>query len=315
MRRAFEAAALLILLATVPVGAAPPSDSLDSSNTGTHPVDETTRWVPGAGIVLGIIGFQSEGSVQSGTLTGSDPPEPVRPSAFGDTLMLSPVVGGTFELMTPRFAERIGRPRLFAHVDLTAAVGFTFDVAKEGVPGSMDFPIPEGGIPESAVPGQGSLTNASWDPLIVTAGFGVAFTVDRGEWRFRIKPSFEYIREEIKVNGLVNRAFALNPTDDGFGRATEFRFIELNGQQTETYHGIGPGLEIEVDAARLSPFVMTVFVSGQAYALLSPSDINFSDTYTDAYGTESAKWHFRPDPWVYRGLVGVRFRWLPDADD
>jgi hypothetical protein len=226
--------------------------------------------------------------------------------------MLSPVVGGSIELMTPRFAERFGRPRIFTHIDLTAAVGFTFDIAKEGVPGLME--TPDEPVPESSLPGQGSVTIGSWEPLVVTAGFGIAFTVDRGEWHFRIKPSFEYIRQEIQVKGTVNRAIALNP-DLNFGRATEFRFIELAGQQTETYHGIGPGLEIEFDAARLSPFVMTVFVSGQAFALLNARDINFSDTHTDAFGTEFARWHFRPSPWVYRGLVGVRFRWLPDAGD
>jgi hypothetical protein len=57
--------------------------------------------------------------------------------------------------------------------------------------------------------------------------------------------------------------------------------------------------------------MLTVFLSAQAYALLGDRKVNFSDSQTDAFGTESASWRFEPDEWLYRGAVGIRFRWLP----
>jgi hypothetical protein len=259
-------------------------------------------------MTLGLGSWGSEASVASGTLTGSNPPQPVRPAASGSEPLVDPLVGGSLELMAPRLVEGLGRPRLFAHVDLSAAVGFTYDVAKEGVPDAMVPPTAP--TPESAVLGQGSKTEAEFDPLVASSGAGLAFTSELGGWRFRVKPSFEYIRQEIQLTGVVNRAVSLQPS---LPATTSFRFIRLEGRRTKAYHGIGPGLELELDAGRVSPFAMTVFVSGQAYKWLGDLDLGFTDTFTDATGTESASWSFRSDGWLYRGALGVRFRWVPSG--
>jgi len=272
-------------------------------------LDETRRWVPAAAITWGLFGQGADASVVSSPLS-TNPSEPVRPAASDSETLLNPFVGGSVELMTPRMLGSLGRPRAFAHVDVTAALGFSYDVAKEGTPGTLIQP--EVPTPEASVLGQGSVTAVQVEPLVVSAGAGVAFTADSGPWRLRIKPSFEYIREEIQVSGIVNRAATPN-TACGQG-GTPCRLIRLEGQETTTYHGIGPGLELEVDAARIRSFMMTVFVSAQAYALLGDLDVVFGDTHTDPLGTESAIWRFRPDDWLYRGAMGVRFRWLPDRD-
>ncbi len=273
-------------------------------------IEETERWVPSIGIIWGIFGQDSEASSVTSTLTGSNPPEPVRPATSGSQVLLAPFAGGTFELMSPRLFEPSGRPRLFAHVDGTAAIGFSYDVAKEGDPGRLippSFPVPE-----SEVAGQGSKTEAQVESAILSGGAGVAFAVALGDWKFRIKPSVEYMREEIEVKGTIGRAVTLPPIPPPPGATTNFRFIELAGSKTKTFHGIGPGLEIELDAARIENFAITVFLSGQAYALLGDRDVNFSDSRTDAIGTETASWHFRRDRWLYRSAMGIRFRWLPD---
>ena len=273
-------------------------------------IEETERWVPSIGIIWGIFGQDSEASSVTSTLTGSNPPEPVRPATSGSQVLLAPFAGGTFELMSPRLFESGGRPRLFAHVDGTAAMGFSYDIAKEGDPGTLippSFPVPE-----AEVAGQGSKTEAQVESAILTGGAGVAFAVALGDWKFRIKPSVEYMREEIEVKGTIGRAVTLPPIPPPPGATTNFRFIELAGSKTKTFHGIGPGLEIELDAARIENFAITVFLSGQAYALLGDRDVNFSDSHTDAIGTETASWHFRRDRWLYRSAMGIRFRWLPD---
>jgi hypothetical protein len=279
--------------------ALPASADRDAAST-----DETERWVPAVGLFWGLFGQDARATVASGSLTGSSPPEPVRPSAVGQESLLTPFIGGSFELMTPSLFDRYGRPRIFAHIDATAALGFTFDVAREGTAGALQPPEP--GLPEFAIGGQRSATSAEVDTLVVTAGFGLAFTLDAGGRRFRIKPSFEYLREKIIVSGVVNRAVFVDPIP------TDVRLIRLHDQTTKTYQSIGPGLELELDAARFAPFTMSTFISGQAYALLDSSGVVLTDTYTDAYGTESAIWRFQPNDWVFRGAMGIRFRWLPD---
>ena len=297
-----------LFLASVLVAWIAPSWAASADDASA--IDETQRWVPSVGIIWGLFGQDSDASSVTSTLNGSNPPEPVRPATSGSQVLLAPFAGGTFELMSPRLFESGGRPRLFAHVDGTAAIGFSYDVAKEGDPGRLvppSFPVPE-----AVVSGQGSKTEAEIDTAILTSGAGVAFAVALGDWHFRIKPSFEYIREEIEVKGTVSRAVTLPPIPPPPGASTNFRFIDLAGSKTKTFHGIGPGLEIELDATRIENFAITVFLSGQAYALLGNRDVDFSDAHTDAIGTETASWHFRPDPWLYRSAMGIRFRWLPD---
>ncbi len=279
----------------------------------TSEIEETQRWVPSVGIIWGIFGQDSEASSVTSSLTGSNPPAPARPATSGSQVMLAPFAGGSFELMSPRLHESGGRPRLFAHVDGTAAMGFSYDIAKEGEPGTLippSFPVPE-----AEVAGQGSKTEAQAESAILTGGAGVAFAVALGDWRFRIKPSVEYMREEIEVKGTISRAVTRPPIPPPPGASTDFRLIDFAGSKTKTFHGIGPGLEIELDAARIENFAITVFLSGQAYALLGGRDVDFSDSHTDAIGTETASWHFRRDRWLYRSSMGIRFRWLPDWAD
>lgn len=269
--------------------------------------DETKRWALGAAIAWGLIGQGSDASVSSSSLSAPNPPEALRPPASGAETLLAPFAGGSLELMAPRVLEDLGRPRVFAHVDLGAALGFSYDVAKEGTPASMSQQVTL--TPETSVPGQGSVTEAQVEPLMLSAGAGLAFSLDAGSWRVRIKPSFEYVRQEIEVKGTVHRAFSLEPSSLA---TTDFRLVRLAGRETRTYHGIGPGLEVEVDAARMHPFMLSVFLSGRAYALLGDLDVDFGDAEDDAYGSASASWRFRPENWLYRATMGIRLRWLPE---
>jgi len=279
---------LVVCLALVGLCAARAAES-------TAPVAETRRWVPAFALIGGLIGQQSSATASSS----------VRPSAAGNQLMIAPFVGGAFEVMTPRVAAGFGEPRFFGHADLSFSFGFDYDVAKEGTPGVLVSPTQP--TQESAVAGQGSVTSAKLDLLVVTAGAGLAFTLEGFGQRFRIKPSFEYLREEVEVEGQVSRAMALSmePT-------TDYRLIQMSGRGSHTYHGIGPGLELEMDTRRAGPLMLTLFLSGQAYRLLGDREIVFSSSYSDAIGTESATWTFEPDPWAFRGSVGLRFRWLPE---
>jgi hypothetical protein len=165
-------------------------------------------------------------------------------------------------------------------------------------------------VSETNVGGQGSSTTAEVKPLLLSAGAGVAFTLEPWERRLRIKPSVEYLREEIEVTGVVHRAEDTTPPPIP-GDTTADRFIEMQGSGQKTYHGIGPGLEVELDTARAGPFMLTIFVSGAAYKILGDREVSFTDSFTDEFGTETAAWSFEKPAWSYRAGVGLRFRWLP----
>jgi hypothetical protein len=281
--------------------------------------DETERWVPAFSFDSGVLVQDSDADVRSGMLMGAGAPslincfgdlnpdtDTVRCPASGSDLMVTPFVAGSVEVMTPALLAMPGLPRLFVHGGAAASFGFTRDVAKEGSPDTMEAAPGVAFLQEQAILGQGSETSAEVKPLLVTAGAGVAFTVDAWGRRFRIKPSFEYLREEIEVKGTVNRAVKIN---DPATSIADFRLIELRGSTRDYFHGIGPGLELEADAARTGPVMLTLFVAGKAYAFLGDLEMTTSDSDADG---NTAHWRFEKNRWAFKGGVGLRFRWLPE---
>ncbi len=196
--------------------------------------DETERWVPAFAVLSGVLLQNAEAAGQSNdtftyqltnrTLTGRRPDQvevvttedvdgEIDWSGQGDDLMLGPFVGVSAELMTPGLASVAGRPRLFFHGGAAAYFGPERNLAREGAPGM----VPETAAvltPAVALPGQGIQTSVEVDRLLLSAGAGVAFTIDAWGRRLRIKPSFEYLREELEVSGLMAQAFK---TDSGLG--------------------------------------------------------------------------------------------------
>jgi hypothetical protein len=314
-----------------------PSDATPLEVAGEEPAprDETERWVPSFSVFSGVLVQDADADLVSGRIQGecvattipSDPAhceQQIRPTAppptseplplvriDGDDLMVTPYVGGSLELMTPGLTSLPGRPRFFVHGDAAASFSATRDVAKEGVPDEF---APAEGLEftaEASILGQGSATSAEVMPLVISGGAGVAFTLDAWGRRIRIKPSVEYVREEIEVEGIVHRAVqtrnmpAPRPEDFPDG----FRLIELGGREKQVFHGIGPGLEVEMDTLRAGPFMLAVYLSGNAYTFLGDREVEFSDTNEDG---ESAEWHFEKNEWAFRGFVGLRFRWVPE---
>jgi hypothetical protein len=229
------------------------------------------------------------------------------------------MVGASLELMTPSLlGDALLRPRLFAHGDVAAAFAYERNLA--GVEGPGEFALPTGlivtgppdnfNMEELSVRGQGSRTRMQVRRFVYSGGAGLAFSFDVLERRVRIKPSFEYFREEMDFIGIANRAVKLiRPT--GSTDLHAFRFISLSATERKSYDGIGPGIELEVDAARLGPFVSSVFVMGRGYHLLGNLDVSM--TATNQFG-ETASWTAELDRWAWRSGVGIRFRWIPEAD-
>ena len=134
----------------------------------------------------------------------------------------------------------------------------------------------------------------------------MSFEVTEGENPLRIRPSLEYLWEQVRAEGTVHRAVAQNTSpSDGL---TDFRLINMRATGTETFHGIGPGLEFEYDVSRRDNKVLSVFLGGRAYYLVGSRDYDFTATGPDADPGESAFFAVRRDPWNFRVGVGVRIR-------
>jgi hypothetical protein len=248
--------------------------------------DETERWVPSVAVFGGIIGQTASGDVISGLVcpdpTVPCPPLPPIPLALTINQPIRPPDGPN------------GVPTVVAGEDTLLALAPTMGLFN---------------LPEQVVTGQGSRTRAEIQPFVLSAGLGVAFTLDIGHRRIRIKPSVEYLRETLDITGIVNRAVKItNPArpQDGLD---SFRLISLTSSTTEVYHGVGPGLEFEADALRAGPFMLSLFVAGQAYSIFGDRDIELSDT--NEFG-ETAEWRFQKEKWGWGARAGLRFRWLPE---
>jgi hypothetical protein len=320
-------AALLATLVTHLAGmaVAEPSGTADSQVWGSGEAqsrDESELWVPSLAITSGILVEDAEASVVSTLRANEDPP--FFDGSGADTL-IGPLVSGSLELMAPAWGDHWGRPRLFAHAGAGGNFAFERDVAKEGAPGTLELPdegllVPPVGEP-GVVSGQGSTTSVQPRHLLLSAGGGIAFSFDAWGRRFRIKPSAEYLREEVEVTGVVSGATIDDPGKlPPNPRDPTFNFFNGSGSERQVFHGIGPGLEAEVDVARNGSLIVSVLVSGGAYRILGDRTVEFSAplVQTGSGSTivsppQTATWKYKKDPWSYRAHVGIRLRWAPDS--
>lgn len=280
-----------------------------AAEQGTDETREAGRWVPALSASSGASVVPQRDATVDSTARGR---------FAGDARSVFPYVGLSAELMTPALAASAGRPRLFLHGDAALSFDSEQNIVQDGVPGALEIPVldPDGpgpapprvDIPLGAIRGVGSATQAEVEPWVFSAGVGIAFSLEARGRTLRFKPSLEYRHEQTKLTTLVSAAESIADTG-----VCPCRTGELSARKQESYHGIGPGLEVELDAARTGPFMLTVFISGQAYRTLSDRTIrlhaegSFDDGKPLAVESTVTR-----DPWSFRGGVGLRFRWLPE---
>jgi hypothetical protein len=301
----------------------------------SHGEDELTRWVPGISFSFDMLQHKARGQITTSNVLG--PPlgqggcaitrtfQGVPITTFNGTLCpnsefpltiftsggdtdVAPLVNASLELATPRLVAAFFSPRLFAHADAAIAFGFERTLAGERKPAPFFVdPIepPRTEYSEGEVGGQGSRALVQLEQFVAGGGAGVAFTTALFGRTLRLKPSLEYLYEKVDLIASVHRAVKLR---DPARAITDFRLIELTANDKQALHGLGAGLELEVDAARMGPVGVSVFILARAYKFTGNLHHSFNDT--NEFG-ESANWHFDLDPWAYRGAVGARFRWIP----
>jgi hypothetical protein len=159
----------------------------------------------------------------------------------------------------------------------------------------------------------------TYETLTFGGNLGVAFPVRVRERRVQIKPSAAWISYAIKTSGTVVDAECEPPTrcTDTGGQTGLLRETQLMGSDTQRFHAIGPGLEVEMETGRVGPLGTSVFVAGRAYRTLGDRKIEVEtvQTYGDdglplANQAVAARWESEAKPWMYRAGVGLRIQWL-----
>ncbi len=323
----------LLSLGLLSLGASPLAAS------ETRGGSDRDRWVPSFSILSGVNSQNGSGSVAASNVEApwmprlDTPPEWVSilpdPPPSAEAQMMTPYAGLSLEIMTPSWWKILSG---FAHLDVSYTFGPEYNIPSSGNPGpfiagiEVDPADPPGPLVQGVIRGQGSRTTPLVQPLQVTAGAGVAFTIRTwGKNTLRIKPSVEYLREEIQVNGLVRRAVRVDPTptvtspEDAF-----FRTINLAGKSSHVYHGLGPGLEVELETGRSGPFKVALYASARAWRFLNNDPQSFTVHNEDPLycpppppgqvncSSESATFGFTKDDWAYGANLGFRLRWSPE---
>jgi len=282
-------------------------------------------WTPGVALWGGMLFSEIDSSLATSDVLGpgvdvGTPSQPIQPSESGRDLQPVPFVGTSLELMSPPVDEAMGaRPRFFVHADFNLNFAQEDDIARSANAGP-DLTIPpslEGTIRISAdvLLGQGTRTSVEIEPLSYGAGLGAAFEVQLFDQIIRIKPSIEYFSYEVQASGIVSRAVALVDVTPEPNDLSDFRHILLESRRSKRFHGLGPGIEIETDAARVGSLVTSVFLSARAYSMFGNLEIRdnvFNTSDPDPLAQqENARFETEIDRWLYRGSVGVRLRWAP----
>lgn len=288
--------------------------------------------------------FQTHKGVADSTITDTSTlvSGPLRGQVTGDDFAVSPLMGGSLEVMTPALPIPL-QPRLFLSGELLTLFAASRNLALEGDADCLrgpepeavcakDEPIDDAGFPlrsrdfgEDAANGLGTRLSARVDTLAYGLSLGAAFPFEYRERQFRLKPSLSWINYRVKTSGIVvdvdcepdfrcTDVRTATGIDVGFNRETI-----LKAKSGQRFNAIGPGLDIEMDAGRYGPFGVALLMSARAYAVLGDRTISFgtqkifNDIVSQTLGEDdvsSAAFNFEVDPWIYRAHIGIRFLFL-----
>jgi hypothetical protein len=205
----------------------------------------------------------------------------------------------------------------------------------EGKPGQDTGPRPLGkAFGQKEANGQGMRTTAQLDQLAFGAKLGVSFSFEYRGREIRIKPSIGWIHYKVAVKGYMVNPTCLDTGTPAFPNTTCTNTYDVNthqitstgvlresilsGHDSGTFDGIGPGVDLEMQTGRLGPLGTALFIGLHGYYQPGDRDIDFSATksFSDTFGndTNTAFWHARVAPWIYRAGVGFRLQWLGSGD-
>lgn len=271
-----------------------------AGGAASEPLSEVERWVPALDVSSGVFFQKADGSVASTARGAFD----------DDVLAVFPFVEGSVELMSPGLGQGQVRPRLFVR----GGAGRSWDARhrkpKEGNASELVIPPNFPVTPLEAVQGQGSETRHQAKPYFYTAAAGLALSMPFDESRaLRIRSSLEYRYSRTQIEAVLSQAEAVN--DD---EICPCRLGRLQATNEADQHALGVGLELELDAARLGPFLLAVHAGGQAHRILEGHELRVSAAgiFDDGMTPLDVRSDVKLERWNFRLGVGVRFRWVPE---
>lgn len=281
---------------------------------------EPTRWAIGVGVPVGLEIHDVSASSRTGFIgTPSRVWDDlgqlqfVRSWTSGDSRVTGITFGGELEITSPIVFDTAGQPRLFARSALEMNLASDTKPATEGGLGPIRLPLDASGNPPptftvNSVLGQGTEALYKVDRLQIRMGAGIAFGFVFNDRPIRIKPSIEYLRRESVMRGAVNAVIQLPGTPPVLTSLDQTRIELVRTSAKRIFHGLGPGLELEMDAANVGPFVVSLFTGFRAYHFLGTRDERLKG---ETSAGEPVTFDFELDEWLYRADTGFRFRWQP----
>jgi hypothetical protein len=286
-------------------------------------------FVPSIGVASSFISLGGNGSVGTSVLipaVGSTPA--VRRDVAGDENVDFAIYGLTLGLDSPRIPVLPFAPRVTARIGLASGIQADIDLARQDSPGFLQHPPgrdPRNVVTQPEVKGQGSAIAASFGSYFLNGNLGLGFDFPIADRTLRIRPSFEWTLFQMRLDGIVrhaNRPSSPNrPLIDGTtGIEYPSQFINLDGLGRKQLGGIGPGLELELDAARFGPLVSAVSISGQAYRIYGHRERHLSNGFTDpatynyagTVSSATADWTAKFHRWTYRAGLALHLYWRPE---
>jgi hypothetical protein len=134
------------------------------------------------------------------------------------------------------------------------------------------------------------------------------------------------MRQEVAMSGQTNVPILLRY--DG-SNPSEYQMVYLKADKTLVWHGIGPGLEVEVDTVRAGPITVSLAFYVNAYYMLGDKKIEITAseklpaiTMLEPPATVgeppqvqqpiTSTYTYDQNDWSFRGGVALRFRFLPE---
>ena len=314
--------AVVVLLLATSEGAAQ-SDRAPDAGFQRSQRRTDSRWMPAVSIQSGLLVHERDGFSQSQE----------RGEQEGDTRALFGLLGGSAEIATPRIDFIPARPRLFAHADLFYSLDSDESITNESKPGDpiTDLSIQlENNAAVSGAIGTGTSLRSQSEPLILSGGLGLSFETELAGRRLRIKPSLEWMfqRDEFRLDFAHVETVGFDPL-----RCTpRCRAVSTSNQETEGFHSLGPGLEVELDTGRMGDFTLSIFTQFRALRILGDRKFDiqatgswFTRTLTNPPVREivsidpapgradsTATSTYRRDPWGFYAAAGIRILWNPE---
>jgi len=265
---------------------------------------EERRWVPGVSFFSMGLPEDRSALAMSGSLGREK----------GESVGFPWSVGGSLELATPVLADVPGRPRLYVHGD----VGYAFDVddpvLSSGDPGE---PPRVTGNPQTVqgIENVGQSIRVEAVPLVLSGGVGAVMQFDVWDRTYRLRPSLEWIFRRDEIESILGAGENVV----GGSQCGPCQTLFLRSQTEKGFHSLGPGIELEVDAARAGDFLVAFFASGRVFRILGDrkAELTTTGTFERTDGqpsttADSFRIRYEREPWHYRFGVGVRLMWSPE---